>query len=97
MMTGEPEAHDSSYDIKNDQRRTKIHDLLKNYGERIQYSVFECELNRKEYQQLRDALDPLIDVEETDSVRFYRLCRECRSKLEHVGGRSARDNTAIII
>lgn len=86
-----------SYDIKNDRRRTKIHDLLKNYGERIQYSVFECELNRKEYQQLRDALDPLIDVEETDSVRFYRLCGECRRKLEHIGGRSARDNTAIII
>lgn len=86
-----------SYDIKNDLRRSKIHDTLKNYGERVQFSVFECELSRKEYRQLREALDPLIDVEETDSVRFYQLCSECRKKMEHVGGRTARENAAIIV
>ncbi len=86
-----------SYDIANDKRRVKIHDTLKNYGQRVQFSVFECELTRKEFQQLREALDPLIDVEETDSVRFYRLCSECWKKMEHVGGRTARDNAAIII
>ncbi len=86
-----------SYDIQNDRRRTKIHDMLKNYGERIQYSVFECNLSRKEYQELRRKLEPLIDVEETDSIRFYRLCGECRKKAEHIGGRTARENVAIIL
>ena len=86
-----------SYDITNDRRRTKIHDTLKNYGERVQFSVFECDLTRKECQQLRKELAPLIDVEEADSVRFYRFCRECWGKMEHVGGRIARDNVAIIV
>ncbi len=86
-----------SYDIQNNTRRTKIHDVLKNYGERIQYSVFECNISRKEYKELRRKLEPLIDIEETDSIRFYRLCSECRKKAEHVGGRTARENTAIIL
>ncbi len=86
-----------SYDIQNDTRRTKIHDLLKNYGQRIQYSVFQCDLSRKEYKELRQRLEPLIDVEETDSIWLYRLCSECRKKAEHVGGRTARENRAIIL
>ncbi|PIE31974.1 CRISPR-associated endonuclease Cas2 [candidate division KSB3 bacterium] len=86
-----------SYDIKNDRRRVKVHDVLKNYGERVQYSVFECDLSRKEFHKLREELAPFIDVEETDSLRIYRLCSECRRKFEHIGGRIARDNTAIIL
>jgi len=86
-----------SYDIKSDRRRTKIHDVLKNYGERIQYSVFECNISRKEYKELRQKLEPLIDVEATDNVRFYRLCGECRKKTERIGGRTARENAAIIV
>jgi len=86
-----------SYDIASDRRRAKIHDTLKNYGERVQFSVFECQLTGKEFRRLRDALDPLIDVEETDSVRFSRLCSECWKKMEHVGGRTARDNAAMIV
>ena len=55
-----------SYDIQSDRRRTKIHKALKNYGAWIQYSVFECHISKKEYDALRQQLDPLIDVEETD-------------------------------
>ena len=33
-----------SYDISDDKRRTKIHNTLKSYGQRVQYSVFECDL-----------------------------------------------------
>lgn len=38
------------YDIPDDKRRKKISDLLEVYGSRVQYSVFECVLNSKQYQ-----------------------------------------------
>ena len=40
-----------SYDIPADKRRTKLAQLLENYGQRVQYSVFECLLTGR---QLRD-------------------------------------------
>ncbi|MEX0269390.1 CRISPR-associated endonuclease Cas2, partial [Leptolyngbyaceae cyanobacterium UHCC 1019] len=33
-----------SYDISEDKRRTKIHKILKSYGQWMQFSVFECDL-----------------------------------------------------
>jgi CRISPR-associated protein Cas2 len=35
-----------SYDIHDDKRRNRIHKVLKNFGERIQFSVFECDLTK---------------------------------------------------
>ncbi|MCS6805410.1 MAG: CRISPR-associated endonuclease Cas2, partial [Blastocatellia bacterium] len=38
-----------SYDVQEDKRRTRIHKALKSYGQWVQYSVFECELEKKDY------------------------------------------------
>ncbi|MCP4396908.1 MAG: CRISPR-associated endonuclease Cas2 [bacterium] len=86
-----------SYDIKSDRRRTKLFNLLKNYGDPIQYSVFECDLTLKQLRQLRQRMGALVEVEETDTVCIYRLCAECRKKIERLGGRTARDNAAVIL
>jgi CRISPR-associated protein Cas2 len=61
-----------SYDIVSDKRRTKVMKLLKGYGTRVQYSVFECQLNQAEFAKLGLQLRALID-RNTDSVRCYRL------------------------
>jgi len=66
-----------SYDIPDDRRRIKVANLLKSYGERVQYSVFECWLNRTELTALEKALKQRIEAD-TDSVRLYR------SRKEHV-------------
>ena len=68
-----------SYDIPEDRRRTKVCNLLKDYGQRVQYSVFECELRPEDLRRLKERLKPLLNLEE-DDVRFYRLCQECRPK-----------------
>jgi len=60
-----------SYDIPDDGRRTKISNLLKSYGERVQYSVFECWLNSTELEHLKNELSKRID-ETCDSVRIYK-------------------------
>lgn len=59
-----------SYDIPSDNRRVKIANALKSYGERVQYSVFECWLTAKELKTLKERLDKLHEAHE-DSIRFY--------------------------
>jgi CRISPR-associated protein Cas2 len=44
------------YDIPDNQRRKQISDLLEGYGSRIQYSVFECILEQKQFQDLQKKL-----------------------------------------
>ncbi|MBE2235501.1 MAG: CRISPR-associated endonuclease Cas2, partial [Anaerolinea sp.] len=53
-----------SYDVVNDRRRAKVHKMLKNFGTRVQYSVFECQLDAKELKRLQKRLRPLIDLKE---------------------------------
>lgn len=41
-----------AYDITNDKRRKKLSDLLDTYGTRVNYSVYEIELNETKYDKL---------------------------------------------
>ena len=78
-----------SYDIPDDRRRTRVCHLLKDYGQRVQYSVFECQLRPQDYKRLRERLRPLLDLAE-DDVRFYRLCEVCLPKAK-IWGPSPRE------
>ncbi|XHX78546.1 MAG: CRISPR-associated endonuclease Cas2 [Stenomitos frigidus ULC029] len=81
-----------SYDITENKRRTKIHKILKSYGQWMQYSVFECDLTETQYAKLRSRLSKLIKPEQ-DSIRFYFLCACCHPKIERIGGEMVRDET----
>jgi CRISPR-associated protein Cas2 len=61
-----------SYDIAHDKRRYKVRRELESYGRRVQYSVFECELDEKRYDRLTKQLGRLINEQE-DSIRLYPL------------------------
>jgi len=73
-----------SYDIVDDRRRTKIHDTLKDFGARVQYSVFECQLDAQALKRLGDRLGRLINPDE-DSIRFYFLCETDVGKVRVMG------------
>ena len=73
-----------SYDIPDDRRRVKIAKTLEDFGERVQYSVFECELEQEHLDRLRRRLAKIVE-EEDDSVRFYFLCARCKSTIESLG------------
>ena len=85
-----------SYDIPEDKRRTKVHSLLKSYGQWMQYSVFECEVTAAQYAKLRSRLEKLLKPE-TDSIRFYSLCACCQGKVERIGGENVRDNSIFLV
>ncbi|GAB4434097.1 MAG: CRISPR-associated endonuclease Cas2 [Anaerolineae bacterium] len=70
-----------SYDIPSNKRRTKIAKILEDYGERVQYSVFECEISARHLKRLVAELAEVMDEAE-DSVRLYRLCQNCVATIE---------------
>ena len=89
-----------SYDITSDRRRRRIANLLENYGKRIQYSVFECDLAVKRYQKLyQEIAKETMDM--TDgSVRFYYLCANCMPKMRLIGQEKPsifKDDKVIVI
>jgi CRISPR-associated protein Cas2 len=73
-----------SYDVSDDRRRTRLAHALKDFGQRVQYSVFECRLDAAALEKLRHRVQTLIDVKE-DTVRIYRLCLECDRQVEIQG------------
>jgi CRISPR-associated protein Cas2 len=60
------------------------------YGQRVQNSVFECEVDPAQWVTLRGRLIAEILPEE-DSLRFYRLGAEGKRRVEHVGAKAVTD------
>ncbi len=84
-----------TYDIPCDRRRTRLHKKLKNYGEPVQYSVFECVLKPKERKSLQKMIEEHIKEKE-DKVRIYELCEECRGKAVVMGEGELTENPGTI-
>jgi CRISPR-associated protein Cas2 len=60
------------------------------FGQRVQNSVFECEVDPGQWAALRARLIGEID-QDADSLRFYRLGAEGRKRVEHVGAKPVVD------
>ncbi|MCW8797041.1 MAG: CRISPR-associated endonuclease Cas2 [Chlorobium sp.] len=73
-----------SYDICDPKRLQRVAKLMERYGSRVQYSVFECLLTQRQQDALKVKLKKIIMPEE-DSVRFYRLCEDCRYDIAILG------------
>jgi CRISPR-associated protein Cas2 len=73
-----------AYDTPSDRRRRKFAKLLKGYGLRVQWIVFECELRGDKLQQLRQRLELLI-LAEQDTVRFWRVPEQGCAQRQHLG------------
>jgi CRISPR-associated protein Cas2 len=74
-----------SYDIADHKRRCAVSNLLKNFGQRVQRSVFECDISASQLGEVRAGISDCIDAGE-DSIRFYAFCSACRSNVEVSGG-----------
>jgi CRISPR-associated protein Cas2 len=62
------------YDISDDKRRKRVFNLLEGYGQRVQFSAFECVLNDRKFEELRSRLIKVVKMNE-DSVRFYPISK----------------------
>ena len=70
-----------SYDIKSDKIRTKLAHKLKDFGPRVQLSVFEADVTEKELKRLKELLTE-IKLENDDSIRLYQICENCFKKVK---------------
>ncbi len=70
-----------SYDIPDNQRRNQLAKVLKGFGSRVQYSVFEAHLTRSQFEQMKQAVNNVINPDK-DAVRYYSLCRACVGRIE---------------
>lgn len=73
-----------TYDIANEKRLRKIAILMKDYGVRVQRSVFECLIEERQLAQLIDKLMKIMEIEE-DSTRIYRICSNCQERVQIIG------------
>lgn len=74
-------TYDVNTETKEGRRRLrKVAEVCKDYGQRVQYSVFECRVNEMQYEFFQARLLKIINPK-TDSVRFYRL-RSPREKYD---------------
>ena len=91
-----------TYDVdttdKSGQRRLRrVAKACLDYGQRVQNSVFECELTDVQFCILKERINEIID-HSLDSIRFYHLSRSENRRVEVMGVETAFDvNDAIII
>ena len=84
-------TYDVSIVTDGGQRRLRnVAKACKDYGQRVQFSVFECEVDPAQWAVLRQRLIDEIDPE-VDSLRFYFLGSNWRRQIEQIGAKQSYD------
>lgn len=90
-----------SYDISSNKLRNKLAKLLEEYGIRVQYSVFECNLKPAEYKKLEENIIKTMAGSNEGNIRIYAICRDCKEKINAIGENDLQkyttNNSVIIV
>ena len=78
------------------QRLRRVAKICKNYGQRVQYSVFECIVDPAQWAVFKQKLIDQIE-QDTDSLRFYFLGSNWKRRVEHVGAKKSLDQEGPLI
>ena len=90
-----------TYDVNTEtndgkKRLRKIAKQCMNYGQRVQNSVFECNMDAAKCREVKEILAGIIN-KQTDSLRFYYLGDKYKNKVEHIGAKPGFDVTDPLI
>jgi CRISPR-associated protein Cas2 len=90
-----------SYDVstkdKNGKMRLrKVAKECQNYGQHVQNSVFEIDVDYGSFLKVKDKLLSLVDIQ-NDSLRFYYLGKNWHRKVEHFGAKRSYDPEGVIL
>ena len=86
----------STVDAAGRKRLRKVAKECVNYGQRVQNSVFEVDVDYGTILKLKDRLMKIID-EEQDSLRFYYLGNNWKRRVEHIGAKETYDPEGSLI
>jgi len=90
-----------TYDVKTSEpggakRLRRVAKVCRDYGQRVQYSVFECIVDPAQWTVLRQKLIQEMD-ESVDSLRFYFLGSNWKKRVEHVGAKKPLDQEGPLV
>ena len=90
-----------TYDVNTEtkegkKRLSKVAKCCLKFGQRVQNSVFECDLNGSQFELLKHDLSEIINPE-TDSLRFYNLGENYSRRILHIGAKPAFDPESVLI
>ena len=80
----------STTSASGEKRLRHIAKICQDYGVRVQHSVFECEVDPAQFAHLKSALLDIYDKQQ-DSLRFYKLGKKGRYRVEHYGAKKVSD------
>jgi CRISPR-associated protein Cas2 len=80
----------NTQDTEGRRRLRRVANACLDYGQRVQNSVFECEVDPARWTQLRATLIDEIDASK-DSLRFYHLGAKGARRIEHIGAKAVLD------
>ena len=80
----------STVEDEGPRRLRRVAKVCKDFGQRVQFSVFECEVDPAKWTVIRQKLIDEIDPE-TDSLRFYFLGSNWRRRIEQIGAKKSYD------
>ena len=86
----------STVDAAGRKRLRKVAKECVNYGQRVQNSVFEVDVDYGTFLKSKDRLMKIID-EEQDSLRFYYLGNNWKRRVEHIGAKETYDPEGSLI
>ena len=90
-----------TYDVNTEdaagrRRLRKVAKECVNYGQRVQNSVFECDLDAAQFELFKHKLESLIDSQK-DSIRFYNLGNNYKPKITHFGAKASYDPQDVLM
>jgi len=77
-------------------RLRRVAKACKDYGQRVQFSVFECIVDPGQWVCLKDRLISEIDPSH-DSLRFYYLGSNWKNRVEHIGAKPGIDQEGLLM
>lgn len=84
-------TYDVNTSSENGQKRLRqVAKCCKDFGQRVQNSVFECLIDGSDFVHLKAKLLKIID-KELDSIRIYQLGKNYQTKIEHLGVKTSFD------
>ena len=89
-------SYDVARDEKGEKRLRHVAKILETYGQRVQYSVFECLVDPAQWVELKSKLLKEINPD-YDSLRFYSLGANWEKKVEHVGQKEPLNPQGVLI
>eukprot|EP00831_Metopus_contortus_P014675 TRINITY_DN1607_c0_g1_i4.p2 TRINITY_DN1607_c0_g1~~TRINITY_DN1607_c0_g1_i4.p2 ORF type:complete len:104 (-),score=21.94 TRINITY_DN1607_c0_g1_i4:242-553(-) len=74
----------TAYEIADSKRLRKVAMICLDFGVRVEYSVFECDLSEEMFSIMWTRLSEVIEPDE-DRILAYRVCGSCVSGIFSMG------------